>query len=436
MTVVISRIALLLTFVLLLAACSPLDSESLGVVAQPIYDATDQTQDHLSFTCSSGAAVTVKGTSGATLAAGTKVTGSAVRDIVLENDVVKITHELQDTSQRGAHYLYRRTDFSPHDYVQAVTAYGDWTFYAAGFQDDAVEAHVLTSNGDVVEVAFVFDHYLDQSGTQDALGYVPHWTSGSCTLPSCGCYLSGCGVTERDEDGVGIRISPYCSDPECLRRVHRITFVKMIRLERCAEGYFAGYHTDPVINPKNGLAGNNENSYGEREFGTGNGNAVTWSSAGNVFRHPGRGQHDWLGIDDPTYLGSWPNQYMSFPAEQTTGPWWAADLPYYNASGVWGSPQIPFVRYIVLEHRLETGIWAFSTNALGSTVVHFVNDETEASGMPTKYQMFLGAMPYVTDDETACSISGLSGTWRCYPNEPKSSTTTAIQNRMPLSWPH
>jgi hypothetical protein len=356
-----------------------------------------------------------------------------VRDIVLENDVVKITHELQDTAQRGAHYLYRRP--APMSaYIQAVTTYGDWTYYAAGFQQDAVEAHVLTSNGDVAEVAFVFAHRLDSAGTQDSLGYTPPWWGGpgACTLANgCGCYFQGCGPTERDESGEGIRIPPYCDQAVCYRHIYELTCVKTLRLERCAEGYFVGFHVDPVINPKNGLAGNNENSYGEREFGTGWANAVTWSSAGNVFRHPGRTQHDWMGIDDPTYLPGWPNQYPSFPAEQTTGPWWVADLPYLNRAD-----ETPFVRYLFLEHRLEVGVWAFYTADLGATVIHFVNDETEANGMPTKYHAFFGAMPYESDDETPCMISGLSGTWRCYPNEPKASTTTAIQARVPLTWPN
>lgn len=407
-----------------------------------VYAPTQQTQDGLSFACGTGDPVTVTDATGAALPPGTVVTGAEVRDVVLENGIVRVTYELMDqlgasppTRELGAHMLYRKSTGTPPVYVPALSSlYGDWTYFVAPFQQGAVEAHVLTNNGDVAEVAFVFEHALDYPGSQDSYGYQPSWWSGpaGCTLASgCGCYLPGCGVPERDLAGVAVRVAPYCDQPACFRRVRSVKLVKTLRLERCAEGYFIGYHSDPVLNPKNGLDGNNESSWGERELGTGSYNAVTWSSAGNVFRHPGQSQHGWMGIDDPTYMGVPAGQYPAFPAEQEEGPWWVADLPYFNHED-----EIPFVRYLVMEHRLETGVWAFSTGQLGSTVVHFVNSETEADGMPTRYQVFVGAMPYVSPCETACAIPGLSGTWRCFPDEPLPSTTADIESRIPLTWPN
>jgi hypothetical protein len=444
-----SRLAPSLTTISLLAfgllpACSeddPALQSAVQIAAQAVYAPTNQTQDHLSFQCTGGAPVVVKGPGGVPLEAGAIVTGPDVRDILLDNGEVHVTYELTDQygadppkHQLGAHMLYRKVEDAPPVYRRALTTlYGDWTFFAAPFKDGAVEAHVLTRIDDVAEIAFVFEHELDFPGENDTYGHTPSWWQGpgACTTANgCKCYLSGCGVTERDQSGVGIRIPPYCDQPSCLRRIRSVKFVKTIRLERCAEGYFVGYHSDPSLSPKDGLAGNNENSYGEREFGTGSGNAVTWSSAGNVFKHPGQTQHSWMGIDDPTYLPDWPGQYPDFPAEQLEGPWWVADLPYFNRAD-----ETPFVRYIMMEHRLETGVWAFNQKQLGSTVVHFVNDETEATGLPTRYQLFIGALPYVSDDEIQCAVPGLTGTWRCYPNEPKMALTQAIQARAPLSWP-
>lgn len=426
---------LLAAFCALIGCTSP---ESVTTAHHHIFAPTNQTQGSLSFTCPSGDPVTVTGASGP-LTAGDVIAGADVRGIVLDNGMAQVTYEILDqygasppVRELGSHMLWRRTG-SGQPYARALsTAYGDWTYIAAPFSTGAVEAHVLTATDDVAEVAFVFDHHLDYTGTQDSFGFTPVWWGGpgACTPANgCGCFLAGCGVAERDFGGDGIRVAPYCDEPTCLRWIRHVTFVKTVRLERCAEGYFVGYHSDPPLNPKNGAAGNHENSYGERELGTGGWNAVTWSSAGNIFRHPGQAQHGYLGIDDPTYLPSYPGQYQGFPAEQATGPWWVADIPYFNRAD-----EMPFVRYVVLEHRLETGVWSFGAQQLGSTVVHFMNAETEADGQPTRYQAFVGAMPHIAQEQ-ACAITGLSGLWRCFPSEPLASTTAAIEARLPLSWP-
>lgn len=423
----------------LLSGCSP-DDPGIATSAKAIYAGTNRTQGHLSFGCPNGPPVTVTGAAGAPLAPGTVLTGPDVRDVVIDNGVVKVTYELMDqrgaatpTYELGAHMLYRRTGDDPSPYAQALSPiYGDWSYYIVPFAQGAEEVHVLRSIDDVAEVSFVFNHSLDWPGAQSTLGYTPSWWPGPdpCTLDNgCGCFAEGCGVIEWDLTGAPVKIAPYCDQPSCFRRVRSIRLVKTIRVERCAEGYFVGYHSDPPMSPKGGLAANHQTSYGERELGTGGGNAVTWSSSGVVFRHPGQAQHGWMGIDDPPYVSP-AGQYPGFPAEQSDGPWWVADLPYFNRAN-----ETPFVRYIVMEHPLETGVWAFSLGQLGSSVVHFVNDEVEANGMPTRYQLFIGAMPYVSNDEQICTIAGLSGTRRCFPNEPKQELTIAIQSRIPITWP-
>ncbi|MEZ4313864.1 MAG: hypothetical protein R3F14_38070 [Polyangiaceae bacterium] len=425
----------------LAAGCAKQEAEDLGTAAHGVYAPTQQTQGFQTFACEGGDPVVVTGTDGLVLQAGAKITGPGVRDIVLENGIVKVTYELMEQygadppkNELGAHMLYRRAGATPAPYVRAFSStYGDWTYFVSPFQQSATEAHVLTSNGDVAEVSFVFEHALDYPGPHNSYGFTPgHWTEPEPCTPDngCGCFLDGCGVLDRDHTGNAIRISPVCDDASCLKRIHSVTLVKTIRVERCAEGYFAGLHSDPNINPRDGLIGNNNNAQGEREMGTGGWNAVTWSSAGNVFKTPGQPTHGWLGIDDPTYMGIPPAQYPSFPAEQAEGPWWVADLPYFNHED-----EIPFVRYIVLEHRLEAGVYSWTSGHLGSSVIHYVNEEVEADGLPGRYQLFIGAMPYVSEDEEPCTFPDLAGTYRCFPNEPKPQVTSAVIDRVPNTWP-
>jgi hypothetical protein len=116
----------------------------------------------------------------------------------------------------------------------------------------------------------------------------------------------------------------------------------------------------------------------------------------------GTRRHAWSGIDDPTYstyaLAGYiaaqnalrPSTCDDYPSEQTTGPWWVADLHYENAT------TIPFCRYIVFAERLEVASWQFDTASYGATVVHFVNESKDDTGNYRDYQLFLGAFPYTS----------------------------------------
>jgi len=328
------------------------------------------------------------------------------RDLVIENGLVRVTYEpmwdnpkTDGQDEPAAHMLYR---WNGAEYRRALSSlYGDWTFYAGPFQSGAETATVLTATDEVVEVAFEWPHHrLDLPG------------------PYNGCYHSACGVIERDHEGAPIYRQDGSGD---FVVIDEVRFVKTIRVERCGEGYFVGYHSDPRLSPKNGVDGNHENSMGEREIGTGGGNAVTFSSAGVVVRNPEAGHHMWMGIDDPnwypTYLPSYiAEQPPGFPHIQTEGPWWVADLP-----GFLPPDDIPFARFIALEHRLETGVWQFAPTHLGSTVVHFVNDEIEADGRAGRYQVFIGAFPYVTQDLAA---------------EPTQEVYDGVLARIPVTWPN
>ncbi|MEZ4302850.1 MAG: hypothetical protein R3B70_48450, partial [Polyangiaceae bacterium] len=65
----------------------------------------------------------------------------------------------------------------------------------------------------------------------------------------------------------------------------------------------------------------------------------------------------------------------------------------------------------------------------------YVNEEVEADGLPGRYQLFIGAMPYVSEDEEPCTFPDLAGTYRCFPNEPKPQVTSAVIDRVPNTWP-
>jgi hypothetical protein len=324
------------------------------------------------------------------------------RDVILENGIVKVTYEpMWDNPETprqdepAAHMLYR---WDGAEYRRAfLRIYGDWTFFAAPFQDGASQATVISASEDVVEIAFEWPHHrLDVSGSYN------------------GCYLAECGVLERNHQGEAIFRNDGSGELLLIDEVH---FAKTIRVERCSEGYYVGYHSNPRLSPKNGVDGNNETSWGEREIGTGWGNRVTFSSAGIVVRNPEAGHHVWLGIDDPTYFSPEyaATQPAGFPNEQLEGPWWAADITDTSDTG------IPFARFVALEHRLEVGVWQFDPAHTGSTVVHHVNDEIEADGRPGRYQVFLGAFPYVSADFAA---------------EPTPEVYDGVIQRLPVTWPN
>jgi len=326
------------------------------------------------------------------------------RDVVVENGIIRVTYEAMwdnpttpAQDEAGAHMLYR---WDGTEYRRAFGAtYGDWTFYGAPFQGSADTVTVVSASEDAVEVAFEWRHHrLDAPG------------------PYNGCYHPLCGLIERDHEGWPIY---QRGDGDAFVVIDEVRFVKTIRVERCGEGYFVGYHSDPPLSARDGVEGNHDTGSGEREIGTGGGNAVTFSSAGVVVRHPAAGHSMWMGIDDPTYSPTNTAEYIAgqppgFPHVQEEGPWWVADIPATTAA-------IPFSRFIALEHRLETGAYQFTAAQKGASVVHYVNDELEPDGRPGRYQAFIGAFPYLSPDLAA---------------EPTQDVYDGVLARIPVTWPH
>jgi hypothetical protein len=357
------------------------------------------------------------GTGGARLSTGDSLSGSAVRDFAMQNGLVRVTYEpCVPLAELGALHLYR---WDGDSYARAVSAqYGDWTFFAAPFTTACDRIDIVKADADEVIAAMV-------------------WTNHRFDVP----YLGNVGVVARDHfDNQAI----YDGNA-ALQYWTYARFTKLVKLARGREGYFVGFHSWPNLSPGRVPEWNNTNELQEREFGTGAGNAVHFSSSGFVCRHPewgsdanwGAGQyttrrHGWSRIDDPNYSNYADAAYITtqnaidnsesptYPNEQTTGPWWVADLHYENAS------TIPFCRYIAMAERLEVGSWQFDTSQYGSTVVHFVNEITDERGNFRDYQLFLGAFPYTSPYDLTTQAGRA--------NEPTASLRARVADRCPLDF--
>lgn len=310
------------------------------------------------------------------------MTGASVRDVVIQNGLVKVTYEVKTPdSEKGAHTLYR---WDGSAYTRATTTqYGDWSFFVVGFTVVADRAIVLEASSDLVEVAFEWTTFSIGSG-------VPDYDS----TPSLN-YASG-------QSGANYK------------KILSTKLTKVIKVMRGREGYFAAWHSTPRVGPSANLipAYNNETAWGERELGTGGGNRVSFASTGNSCLHPDWGADSrgwiplgftgaanrpmWPGIDDSQAYGASASlQPAGFPADASSGPWWLADLHAENAT------TYPFCRYVILRQRLECGFWQFGDGQYGATVVHFTNEASDDSGIPYRYMVFIGAFPYTSPSLSA-----------------------------------
>ncbi len=319
------------------------------------------------------------------------------RSIVMENGIVRVSYPqlASGADQLGAHML--ELDIGGQWQPVLDPWYGDWTFFTSPFFEPAHTAHVLTETPDIVEVAFEFEHWLDYPGSNSTMGHVPHWwdeaTDGPCeTSPGCRCYLEGCGVPAIDFDGQVIFPHNLLDVPKFIRKV---TFRKVIRVERCGSGYFVGYHSTPNLTWGGWIQSDpNATNAGEREHGLGWMASVTFASSGVVVRNPEAGAHTSLGI-----------------TEQGTGPWWFSSLPETSTG---------YALFMAEEHAMPSYVWQFDPVHLGTPLVHKMNPEIELDGRTGRYQSFLGAYPYVMNDRQA---------------EPSLEAITAVTARLPEQWP-
>jgi hypothetical protein len=333
------------------------------------------------------------GPNGTRLNKGDVITGDAnIIATYVENGIVKyVTGELYPDGGSQCGWLYRK--YTPDGEYLRVTsaAEGDWSWFVTSGQLGTCDRiRVVTCTTDEVELAYEWDAWeLD--------GDYPGFENG---------------VLYRDwESGVNYAEGAVAPNYKYITETH---LVKTVIMRRGREGVFLGWHSDPRVGPLNAQLSNdnrlNDNSWGEREFGDGGGNAVVFSSAGVEAHHPEWGadarwgvlypqdRHIGLGIDDPTY-GVYANadfialQPAGFPAHQETGPWWFASIHVNNAVGTF-----PFVRYGVLRQRMETIGSQFSASAQGNALVHLYVESHDAANIPFRANFFLGAFPYVTPD--------------------------------------
>ena len=321
------------------------------------------------------------GAAGTPLNKGDVITGADVTSVYMQNGIVKYTYEAAGPTGR----LYR---WDGSAYTQATGTDGDYSYFVTNTGNSVLcdRITVVECTTDEVELAYQWDT----------------WSTGTTT------------VAYRDWVGAGSRNFPDSSATP--KYITETVLTKTVIMKRGREGVFMGWHSDPRVGPfaLQIPAQNNNTDWGEREFGTGSGNRVSFASSGNSALHPDWGadarwggagvyptnRHWWAGIDDATY-GDYDDaayialQDAGFPAEQTTGPWWIADLPSDNAT------TRPFCRYIVMRQRLECAAFQFSAGAYGQTVIHFVNEANDASGVPYRTMIFLGAFLYTSDDLSA-----------------------------------
>lgn len=360
--------------------------------------------------------VTVAGTSGTPLRTGDVVTGSAQRDVVIQNGLIKLTFE--ETTEPGAHTLYR---WNGSEYVCLMSPeYGDWTYFASEFTSGPDRTRIEYADADRVKVVLEWDAHAANAA---------QWPADYEGGPTGFYQRNHLGALNYDSNAHPIRVAT----------VH---LYKIVEVRRGREGYFRAMRSDPHLGPYSGLSGNNDTSLGERESGTGGGNAVFFASSGFIARHPAWGsdanwggagnypanRHAWARIDDPDYgytaiadyigyqNGAANGESPTYPNEQTDGPWWVADIP--NSSNVAAG----FVRYIALVERMEAGSWQFASDAYGFTSIHHSNDIRGADGRWQEFQMFVGAFPYEAD------------TSNDYANEPTVALKQKVAARVPLNF--
>jgi hypothetical protein len=340
--------------------------------------------------------VRVTGPGGARLKRGDVLTGADVRTFVLSNGIARVTYELHvpGLTEAGACTLYRRE--SDAWWRVVGTQYGDWSYFGIGVAVTADRVIVVSANDEVAELALQWDAF-DLSS------------------------FPGGGVILRDYGGNGC----FPQSSALPRRISSTKLTKAIRMERGAEGYFLGWHSNPLVGPEDAFGQRNSTDWGEREFGTGFGCKVMFSSAGFSSHHPEWGSDArwaaaeasvggpiqnraaWPGIADPSY-SIWSNpaviatQNPGFPHLQTSGPWWVAEIPGPTVT------QIPVCRYLSLVAPIEVGVWQFDPAQDGALVAHFCNEHRDARNVPYPYQVFFGAFPYTSPNLASEPLPSLS----------------------------
>lgn len=355
----------------------------------------------------------IAGLDGVSYPVGTIVTSTAEkRSIVLSNDTTKASCRLgSDAGQQGTIHLYTKEG---GEWVQSLSEqYGNWGYFYSSVSRVCDEIEIVENSDAAVEITM-------------------RWND----------FALGANVALRDYTGA-LNYAQGAVNPNW-KTISTLTQVTLsVRVEAAYQGVFLGWHSIPKLGPESyGLLEdpdvyNESTDWGEREFGTGSGSSVIWSSAGHVSRFPAwaldakwataeatLGAIDnhtaWVGIDDPTYASFDTAAYIAtqdagYPKVQTNGPWWAADIRADTNT----------IRYMAMRKRIETGVWSYSDyTGWGVLVAHFNNEWPMSNGNIYRFQIFLGAFSHPVDSSDS------------YANEPSDLLMTELSKRInKLNWP-
>jgi len=320
-----------------------------------------------------GRSFDVQVTTGSTvLKTGDVVTDSDDIDaLVVENGYIQVLLEPATIAEQRGAAMFKRWNGAEYQYA-LDPAYGDYTYFTNTPQTRPTQVTVIEATELRAELAVEWPVYslVDAS-----------------TFPD--------GIPYRDWDN-GLNYAQGQSNPNW-KYITSTRLVKTIIVKRGDEGYFLGYHSDPLVGPVASRipTDNTETTWGERELGLGINWVRVFSSAGISRSNPEQGGHSGLGIYDPVSLGG---------AQQAEGPWWVGALPDQEeaASGV--------CTYAVLRQPLQILDYQFGADANGTIVCLNVNEARDDSNVPYRTMLFFGSFPYEVNDMAAEPTGGLRGT--------------------------
>jgi hypothetical protein len=314
--------------------------------------------------------------------------------IYITNGIVKYTPIRSGSSPEGQLYRWNGTEYQ----AALDASRGEGAFFVVGNTANPDRVTVVKATIDEVELSVEWDAWDLDTG-----------------------YLGTPGLGYRDFNASGLLNYPSGSATPKYITAARVVKTAVVKWGR--EGVFLHWHSDPPIGPFGSQlpAQNNNTDHGEREYQLGVGIEVIWSSAGVTVRHPDFGadarwtgtayefnRHAWMGIDDADYApyanaDHAARQHAGYPGEQSTGPYWVAALHHANAT------TYPFCVYMVLRERMEFGSFQFSAGAYGQPTLHFTNRFLDASALPYRTMLFIGAFPYTSASMAAEPTTYLRG---------------------------
>lgn len=228
--------------------------------------------------------------------------------------------------------------------------YGDAAKLFIAPAADADRVRVLEASDYAIELAYEWDaHALD----------------GLSGMSTCiiGTYPN-CGPVMRSQDSVGA----YFINSSTYKSVPTVKMWKTVRIERCAQGYFSSLRTDPPMIFSN---------QGTRSYRLGYGvTAASWKcdGSGTTIRNP-----------------------VTPTAHQTIG---TTDCIAAIPAQVSGHDGWPFLTFMKVPSEIEFQSLQYYTNGYGAAGSSDIWDKMGLDGRFKPWQLFIGAVEYVSSDVT------------------------------------